>query len=145
MVVKREKELGRVKVEVELANNDDISAVRRGDLAVEKVRRVKVEAIVDTGATHLILPTRIAKQLGLPVVRKVKVTYANHKSTQRDLVEGVYLDLLGRHSVFRACLEPKRETALIGAIVLEDLDFLVDPGKERIYPRDPEAEVSFAE
>ncbi|MCI0740790.1 MAG: hypothetical protein L0Y72_17200 [Gemmataceae bacterium] len=52
------------------------------------------------------------------------------------------LKLLGRHSVFNATLEPKRETALIGAIVLEDLDLLVDSTKQRLYPRDPDFVVS---
>jgi hypothetical protein len=55
------------------------------------------------------------------------------------------VELLGRHSVFRATLEPKRETALIGAIVLEDLDFLIDPRKECIFPRDPDIEMFEAE
>jgi hypothetical protein len=34
-------------------------------------------------------------------------------------------------------VEPKRETALLGAIVLEDLDLLVDFQNERVVPRDP--------
>ncbi len=33
--------------------------------------------------------------------------------------------------------EPKRETALIGAIVLEDLDLLLDCVGQRVIPRDP--------
>jgi predicted aspartyl protease len=145
MAVAKGETVGRFTIEVELSNNDDVSAARRGDLAADKVRRVKVLGWVDSGASHLVLPTAVAKKLGLPVTGKVKVTYAHKKSSQRDLAEGVHLELLGRHSVFRACLEPKRDTALIGAIVLEDLDLLVDPGKGRVYPRDPEMEVSFAE
>jgi hypothetical protein len=34
------------------------------------------------------------------------------------------------------------ETALIGAIVLEDLDLLVDCTKQKLYPRDPDFVVS---
>lgn len=141
MLVGREKGLGRFTVEFELANNDDVAAVRRGDLTPEKVRRVKILRLVDSGASHLVLPSKVAKELGLPVTGKVKVTYANGRSSRRDLVEAVYVELLGRHSVFRAFLEPKRETALIGALVLEDLDFLIDPLKQRLYPRDPKGEI----
>ena len=36
-----------------------------------------------------------------------------------------------------AISEPGREDALIGSLVLETLDFLVDPLKERLIPRDP--------
>lgn len=141
----REKKVGRFKVEVELANNDDMAAVRRGNLASDKVRRVKIQGVVDCGASRLVLPTAIAKQLGLPVTGKVKVTYADRSSTRRDQVEGVYLELLDRHGVFAAHLEPKRDTALIGALVLEELDFLIDPLKERLYPRDPRLVTSEAE
>lgn len=35
-----------------------------------------------------------------------------------------------------------RPTALIGALVLEDFDFLVDSAKENLVPRDPNGIVS---
>jgi hypothetical protein len=70
------------------------------------------------------------------------VRYADRRTARRKQVEGVYLELLGRHSVFNATVEPKHETALIGAIVLEDLDLLVDCTKQKLYPRDPHFVVS---
>src|SRR5687767_6170470 len=99
MVAAREKKVGRFKVEVELANNDDLAAVRRGNLTADKVRRVKIQGFVDSGVAGLVLPTAVAKQLGMPVTGKLKVIYANRQSSQRDKVEGVYLELMGRHSV----------------------------------------------
>lgn len=38
---------------------------------------------------------------------------------------------------FRTLLEHDRTAALVGAIVLEEFDFLVDPGNQRLVPRDP--------
>jgi predicted aspartyl protease len=145
MVAAREKKVGRFKVVIELANNDDLAAVRLGVLAPDKVRRVKIDGVVDSGASGLVLPTPVAKQLGIPVTGKVKVTYANRQSIRRDKVEGVYLELKGRHGVFTAHLEPKRDTALVGAIVLEELDLLVDARRECVYPRDPEMLTTEAE
>ena len=52
----------------------------------------------------------------------------------------MFLKLLGRDSTFTAISEPKRDTALIGAIVLEDLDLLVDCAAQRVVPRDPKGE-----
>ena len=138
MAAAQEKKVGRFKVEVELANFEDMIAVRLGVLTADKVRRVKILGVVDSGAAGVVLPTAVAKQLGIPVTGKVKVTYANRQSSRRDKVEGIYLELQGRHGIFTAHLEPKRDTALVGAIVLEELDFLIDSRRERIYPRDPE-------
>jgi len=145
MVTAREKKVGRFKVEIELANYDDMALARHGVMAPAEVRRVKISGVVDSGASGLVLPTAVAKKLGIPATGKIKVTYANRSVSQRDKVEGVYLELQGRHGVFTAHLEPKRETPLIGAIVLEELDFLIDPRRERIYPRDPDTLTTEAE
>jgi hypothetical protein len=48
---------------------------------------------------------------------------------------------LGRHGTFTALVEPQRETALLGAIVLEDLDLLVDCPSDRVVPGDPNIQV----
>jgi predicted aspartyl protease len=140
-----ERNVGRFFVEVELANNDDMAAARRGTLAAGEVRRLRIQGLVDSGASRLVLPQAVVKELGLESTGKIKVRYADNSTAKRPLVEGVYLELLGRHSVFNAAVEPKRDTALIGAIVLEDLDFLVDCTKGRLYPRDPNFVVSEAE
>ena len=129
--------MGRFNVEVELTNNDDLAAVRRGDLNPTEVRRLKILGVVDCGAAHLVLPQQAADKLGLDPTGKVKVRYANGKTSMRPQVEGVYLALQKRHGIFSATLEPNRDTALIGAIVLEELDFLVDCTHGKLYPRDP--------
>ncbi len=134
--------MGRFSVEVELANNRDVVLSELGHLQADKIRRVKVLGVVDCGASRLVLPQTAVEQLGLIPTTQVRVRYADGRSRKRPLVEGVYLELLGRHSVFNASVEPKRDTALIGAIVLEDLDLLVDSGKQRLYPRDPDIVVS---
>jgi predicted aspartyl protease len=139
------KKMSRFYVTVEVANNDDLAAARRGDLAPEKVRRVTLQGLVDSGASRLVLPKKVVEQLGLRVTEYVKVTYADRRSAKRPVVQGVHVTLQGRDSIFKAMVEPKRETALIGAIVLEDLDFLVDCEKQQLVPRDPRFIVSEAE
>jgi predicted aspartyl protease len=138
----KEIDVGRFSVEVELANYGDISAAERKQLDPAKVRRVKIQGVVDFGAARLVLPPDAVKKLGLEPTGKVRVRYADRRSTIRPRVEGVYLELLGRHGTFSATVEPKRETALIGAIVLEELDLLVDCTKGKLYPRDPDFVVS---
>ncbi len=77
--------------------------------------------------------------LKLPVDDEVTVRYADQGRQKRLLVSNVWLQLLGRHGVFSAIVEPDRDDALIGAIVLEELDLLVDRETQSIYPREPDA------
>jgi len=137
MKTKGARSVGRVSVEFEVANHVDVINSRQGLLAAEKVRRLVVSGVVDPGATRLVLPEKVVKQLGLPLKGKVKVTYANKDTATREVVSEVDVQLLGRSGVFTAIVEPKRRSALIGAIVLEELDFLVDCTLQRLVPRDP--------
>jgi predicted aspartyl protease len=137
--------MGRFAVEMEVTNNRDLVKAEDGDLPEEQVRRLRIRGIVDSGATRLVLPKAVADQLGLKPTGKASVRYADGRSAVRSVVDNVHVTLLGRSSVFKAALEPKRESALIGAVVLEDLDFLVDPTQQRLVPRDPKMIVSEAE
>ena len=139
---KKDDVMGRFSVDIELANNKDLMLAEAGHLPLDQVRRVKVRGVVDTAATRLVLPKSAAKALGVRPMGKITARYADGRKAVRQLVDGVHLELLGRSSVFKAAVEPRRETALIGAIVLEDLDFLVDPMRQRLYPRDPKMIVS---
>jgi predicted aspartyl protease len=129
--------VGRFSVELEIANNDELAAARLGLLPVDQVRRETILGVVDSGATKLVLPEAVVKRLGLPPGDSVKVRYADGRQAKRAGAEGVYVQLLGRHGTFSAIVEPKRKTALVGAIVLEDLDLLADCGAGRLIPRDP--------
>src|SRR5712692_8895161 len=122
MVTEGATDLGRFSVHFEVANQVDVIDAQRGLLAPDKVRRLTISGVVDSGATRLVLPGKVVKQLGLPTLGKAKVRYANNQTATRHKVEGVDVQLQGRHGVFTAIVEPKRRDALIGAIVLEDLD-----------------------
>ena len=130
-------QMGRFAVEVELTNNEDRTLAEAGVIPPEKVRRARIQGVVDTGAARLVLPASVVKQLGLPAAGKAKVRYADQRTGTRQRVSNVLLELLGRESVFTAVVEPKRETALIGAIVLEELDLVVDCTTQKLHPRDP--------
>jgi predicted aspartyl protease len=135
-------DVGRFSVDIEVANYGDLEMVRRGLLPAEQARRETIRGVVDSGAVRLVLPEAVVKRLGLTVGGLVPVKYADGRRTRRKLAEGVFAQLIGRHGTFSAIVEPKRETALIGAIVLEDLDLLVDCSEQRLVPRDPSGPLS---
>lgn len=127
-------------VQVELANYDDV-VLSRGDPG-HPVVRLEVEGVVDTGASRLVLPSAVVNQLRLPVSGQSHVRYADGRREVREMVRDVWLRLEGREGVFSAVVEPGRETVLVGAIVLEDLDLLADCSAQTVWPRDPDRIVS---
>jgi predicted aspartyl protease len=134
---KGENGVGRFTVDIELANNDDLVLARRGLLKPLQIRRKTIPALVDSGATMLVLPPTVVKELGLELGESVRVRYADGRRAVRRQAKGVALTLLGRMDTFTAMIEPKRKIALMGAIVLEALDLLVDCQAQRVVPRDP--------
>ena len=136
------EKMGRFAIEIELTNSRDFALMQLGLITSDKVRQVKIRGVVDTGATRLVIPESIAKQLGAREVGETKVRYADGRTATRKLVDDVMVDLLGRQATFRAVAEPDRNSALIGAIVLEDLDFVVDCSTQSLHPRDPNQIIS---
>jgi predicted aspartyl protease len=142
MIVEGEKFVGRVTVEVELANNVDVTLAHLGQLTPEQVRRVKVQGLVDSGATRLVIPQSLADRLGLQVGGEMQVRYADGRTAIRRIAQGIQLKYAGRESLFNAIVEPGRDSVLIGAIVMEDLDLIVDCARQQLVPRDPEHWIS---
>jgi len=131
-------EMGMVKVTCKLTNNSDASLAAAGAIPPVQVRSVQVEGLVDTGAVRLVLPATVVAALGLPQSAEVRVRYADDRTATRPVVTNVLLELEGRTGIFTAIVEPDRKTALIGAIVMEDLDLLVDYSRQVVHPRDPD-------
>ncbi|HRX85496.1 MAG TPA: retroviral-like aspartic protease family protein [Phycisphaerae bacterium] len=138
MITSQGQPMGRFYVDVALANYDDCVAVRQGTLAPEAVRRMTVSGMVDTGATRLVLPEHVVEQLGLQRSDRVKVRYADGRTVERNMATSIHLTYAGRTSLMSAVVEPGRDSALIGAIVLEELDLIVDCTTQTLVPRDPE-------
>ena len=137
MRTKGDNGVGRFSIEFQVANNRDVIKAEEKLLAKDKVRRLTIRGVVDSGAARLVLPKPVAKQLGLPLAGKVRVRYADGRTRSRDTIPNVQVEIQGRQGTFTAIVEPSRSDALIGAIVLEDLDFLVDCLHQRLVPRDP--------
>jgi predicted aspartyl protease len=121
-----ETEMGRVLTEVTIENLGDLSEADRGLRPREEVRRLTVEdALVDTGATTLALPTRIIGQLGLQ-----KVYEKQARSTRGvgpvAIFEAVRLTIQERFCTVDVMEVPDDVPVLVGQIPLEMLDLVVD-------------------
>lgn len=137
-MIAKEDNVGRFSVEFELANYEDVVRTRTGQLAPEEVRRRRVSGVVDTGAARLVLPQSVAQELGLREAVPISVRYADGRREHRPLALDAQVQIQDRSGVFSAVVEPGRTDALIGAIVLEELDLIPDCTRQKLVPRDPE-------
>lgn len=131
--------MGRFSVQFVVANNRDVLQAAPGVAVPEGVKHLVLSGIVDSGAARLVLPQRAVDELTLQEHGETTARYADGRRERRPVVSNVWLQLLGRDGVFSAVVEPGRSDALIGAIVLEELDLLVDCAAQALRPREAES------
>lgn len=145
MITTERTEMGRVAAEVELVNHQDVVLAQAGALPTDKIRRLRIEAIVDTGASHLVVPQTVVDVLGVPIVGKTADRYADQRRSSKEIVNDVEVHVLSRSGIFKAIVEPDRTDVLLGAIVLEDMDLIVDCRAQKLVPRDPKGMLAIIE
>jgi clan AA aspartic protease len=105
----------------------------------------ELEAVVDTGATMLVLPADVIEELGLRKFREVRVRYANNSKRLRAVYGIVTLDLHGRSGHFDVLEEERGSQPLVGQMVLEELDLVVDAKARRLVPNPESPDVPLLE
>jgi len=123
----------RHTTEIKLANLSDLFLVRVGAMDPEDVRRLTVEdALVDTGATGLCLPTSLIERLGLtPIESRTARTAAG--IVERTVYSEVEYTMLERTYSIRVTNLPEGSPVLVGHMLLEQLDLCVDMKRGLIY------------
>jgi len=73
-------------------------------------------------------------------MREVKVRYANNKTEIKSIYGIVTVEMCGRAGEFNVLAEPEGAQPLVGQIILEQLDLIVDPSTRKVIPnpRSPE-------
>ncbi|RLG36835.1 MAG: hypothetical protein DRN91_06970 [Candidatus Alkanophagales archaeon] len=111
----------------------------------EPKKSVEVEAVIDTGATMVVLPKDIVDALGLRKVREVKVRYANNKVETKPIYGVVTIELKGRSANLDVLVEEKGSQPLIGQVLLELLDLIVEPKTRKLIPNPASPEMPMME
>lgn len=121
-----------VYAEIELINGEDLVLARRHMIGEEEIKRIHVNALVDTGSFMLCINKNIQEQLKLPVVEQRKTQLANGHIVECDVVSPVELKFKNRRSVQSAMVLPGDSEVLLGAIPLEDMDVLIHPLRQEL-------------
>lgn len=127
--------MGEVVEKIELENYVDRYLADEGKIKSSQVRKVTIDALVDTGATLLVLPQEVVERLGLKASRKVIVTYADGRRDERDVAGVVIIKIGERHMSTDCVVGPPNSVALLGQIILEEMDLIVDPRQQKLTPR----------
>ena len=114
-----ESEVARFTVEFTVTNVSDAARAAAGDIPAAEVRAAELTGWVDIGASELILPEKVADDLGFPDGGETRVTYADGRQVMRRIATNVRISLCGRSRLCDAVLLPERTDALFGAFVLE--------------------------
>jgi clan AA aspartic protease len=115
-----------------LTNHREEVMARLGQLALEHVPRYETEALIDTGAVRSTIPPAVADRLGLFRLGRTEAKYADGRVEEVDMTEAISLEMLGRQAVTTAMV--LGEQILLGVMVLEDLDLMVDCHRNRLVP-----------
>jgi len=127
--------MGEVKVELELENTIDRELLRLRHIEEEQLRSARAQALVDSGAVMLVLPQDLVEALGLREVGKVIVTYADERKEERPLAGVVTVRVGDRSTSLNCIVGPPNSEPLLGHVVLEIMDLLIDPVQQRLVPR----------
>jgi predicted aspartyl protease len=124
--------VGKVLVKAKIENFGDLENSERGLLPPDQVRSIEVDdALVDTGASTLLLPARYIQKLGL---RKFRSRPARGVGgpVAMSMYAAVRLTIQDRECYLDVGEISDDLPVLIGQIPLESLDFVVDPKGQRL-------------
>ncbi|MEM9948569.1 MAG: aspartyl protease family protein [Cyanobacteria bacterium P01_D01_bin.36] len=124
--------MGAVSSSITLTNAIDEGMVSRGVLAPKHLRQHTEEALVDTGSVHLVISEQIAQSLGLRILGQQGVEYADGRRVTVGVTEAILIECEGRQTTDEALVTGNG--ILIGQVILEKLDLLVDCRQQKLIP-----------
>ena len=125
--------MSQLYVPVILRNAREYVLVQHGHLDVDAMHTYETtEALIDTGALHVVVPPSVAEHLGLWRMGYTGAKMADGRTEEVPVTEPLYVELLGRTTTTHALI--LGDTVLIGALVLEGLDLVVDCLRGQLMP-----------
>lgn len=125
-------EMGLVYAEIELTNGGDAYLYNKGLLDENKVKKVRVNSLVDSGAYMLVINENIKNQLDLPVIEKQFSRMADESLIELEVVGPIDVRFENRSTTVRAVVLPGNSEVLLGSIPMEDMDVLIDPKRQKL-------------
>ena len=119
--------MGTVRAEITLRNVADEDKAEEGLIREDEVRSITVNAVVDTGASTVVINEELRQKLGLAKLeeRRAKLADGNRVPCWRTDPVAIYWK--NRRCVCEALVVPDANKVLLGALPLEDMDLMIHP------------------
>ena len=119
--------MGNVLAEITLRNGADIIRAHDGSIPEQNIRSCAVTALVDTGATTLVMGEGMREKLRLDVIGARTVTLAGGSKASCNVAGPVQICWKDWTSLTCPWVMPGEGDILLGVIPLEEMDLMVDP------------------
>jgi clan AA aspartic protease len=124
--------MGLVHAEIELMNGADLVLFRKGYIKEKDIKRMKVKALVDSGAYMLAINENVKVQMDLTKVDEQMAELADGGKKKLEVVGPVEIRFENRRANVDALVLPADSEILLGAIPMEDMDVVVDPKQQKL-------------
>ena len=124
--------MGLTYADIELFNYADETLNEDGYLPEEKIRKVTVTAMADSGAIRLAINETIKHQLGLRVRQQLNISLADGTKRTLDVAGPIRVKFRDRDCITDAFVLPDNEEPLIGAVPMELMDLVIIPAENKL-------------
>jgi clan AA aspartic protease len=125
--------MGETKAKLTLVNEYDRLSAKAGVIKESQIRKAEVEAVVDTGATPLVIPEALRVKLGLDIEKSSAVTLAGGKRDSCTVAGPVRIHWDNRDTLSDPIvLSGETDEVLLGVYPLEEMDLMVDVVNQRL-------------
>jgi clan AA aspartic protease len=135
--------MGMVFTDITLKNVFDEGKAREGLIREDEVRSVTVRAVVDTGASTIVINEELRQKLGLEKTEKRRCKLADGKRVPGWRTDPVGIRWKDRWSACPAVVIPEADKVLLGAIPLEDMDLIVCPKTQEVVGAHGDEQISW--
>ncbi|MDR0759615.1 MAG: retroviral-like aspartic protease family protein [Treponema sp.] len=124
--------MGEVKTEITLVNLREAGKAQDGVIPESEVKRLTVNAVVDTGAWTLVINEKTREKLGLRVEESSETALAGGIKIPSRITEPVRIYWKDRRTTCEAVVLPDEEDVLLGAYPLEGMDLMIHPKTQEV-------------
>ena len=121
-----------MKTEITLKNINDKMKAEEGIIDESNIRKITLNALIDTGAWTLVINEDIREKLGLKVLGTELEVLANGTIAEYNLAGPVEIRWNNRRVTCDALVLPDADEVLLGLIPLEAMDLTINPRRELV-------------